>query len=61
MLKHPALYAAAFAFAMVCMPAFSEPERPNIILIMADDLGYECLSAYGSASYQTPELDLLAK
>lgn len=36
------------------------PARPNIILIMADDMGYECLSAYGSASYETPNIDRLA-
>ena len=35
--------------------------RPNIILIMADDLGYECLSCYGSTSYETPFLDELAR
>lgn len=35
--------------------------RPNIILIMADDLGQECLSSYGSADYATPHLDALAK
>jgi len=35
-------------------------ERPNIILIMADDLGIEGLSCYGSDSYQTPNLDKLA-
>ena len=34
--------------------------QPNIILIMADDMGYECLSTYGSTSYKTPHLDLLA-
>lgn len=34
--------------------------KPNIILIMADDLGYECLGCYGSASYKTPVLDELA-
>lgn len=34
--------------------------RPNIILIMADDLGYECLGSYGSISYKTPVLDKLA-
>lgn len=35
--------------------------RPNIIVIMADDIGYEGLSCYGSASYQTPALDELAR
>lgn len=33
---------------------------PNIVLIMADDLGYESLSCYGSTSYKTPRLDRLA-
>lgn len=36
-------------------------QRPNIILIMADDLGYECLSCYGSQSYSTTHLDKLAQ
>jgi arylsulfatase A len=35
-------------------------ERPNVILIMADDFGYECVSANGSESYKTPHLDALA-
>ncbi|MHC4636504.1 MAG: sulfatase-like hydrolase/transferase [Planctomycetota bacterium] len=35
--------------------------KPNIVLIMADDLGYECLSCYGSLSYKTPVLDELAR
>jgi arylsulfatase A len=34
--------------------------RPNILLIMADDLGYECLGSYGGTSYRTPHLDRLA-
>ena len=34
---------------------------PNIILIMADDLGYECLSSNGSTAYETPQLEALAK
>ncbi len=34
---------------------------PNVILIMADDLGLECLSAYGSRDYRTPFLDQMAK
>ena len=35
--------------------------KPNVVLIMADDLGYECLSCYGSSSYSTPNLDELAR
>lgn len=34
--------------------------RPNIVLILADDLGYECVSANGGTSYRTPVLDSLA-
>ncbi len=33
---------------------------PNLVLIMADDLGYETIAANGGTSYQTPELDRLA-
>jgi arylsulfatase A-like enzyme len=33
--------------------------RPNIIYIMADDLGYADLSCYGRKDYQTPNLDKL--
>ena len=36
-------------------------QRPNIILIMADDIGFECLSINGSTSYKTPVLDSLAR
>ena len=40
----------------------SQPHRklPNIVLILADDMGYECLGCNGSLSYQTPNLDRLA-
>lgn len=42
-------------------PCGIQAAKPNIILIMADDLGYECLGANGSTSYKTPRLDALAK
>lgn len=35
-------------------------ERPNIVFIAADDLGYGDLSGYGRADYETPVLDRLA-
>ncbi|MFW2384244.1 MAG: sulfatase-like hydrolase/transferase, partial [Akkermansiaceae bacterium] len=34
---------------------------PNIILIMADDVSWECFSCYGAEDYKTPHLDALAK
>ena len=34
---------------------------PNIIVILADDLGWSDLSSYGSTFYETPQLDQLAK
>lgn len=40
----------------------AEPEkRPNIIIIMADDLGFGDLSCYGAKRIQTPGMDRLAK
>jgi len=36
-------------------------EKPmNIVLMMADDVGFECFSSYGSREYSTPRLDALA-
>ena len=37
-----------------------EETKPNIIFIMADDLGYGGLSCYGSETIKTPHLDALA-
>lgn len=42
------------------LPVISQTPGPNIIYIMADDLGYADLSCYGRKDYQTPNLDKLA-
>jgi len=62
-----ALVPLFLAAAMVCTaePAICEQappagRAPNIVLIMADDFGYECVTANGGQSYQTPHLDRLA-
>jgi arylsulfatase A len=36
-------------------------KQPNIILILADDIGFETIGCYGSESYKTPRLDKMAQ
>ncbi len=43
-----------------CSPSESEISRPNIIFIMADDMGYGDAGCYGQAIIQTPHIDQLA-
>jgi arylsulfatase A-like enzyme len=50
---------AAIAIPLLCTRAARGEDRPNIILIMADDLGYSDLGCYGG-EIQTPNLDSLA-
>ena len=58
----------AFLNIALCVVALSQVycesgfgnDRPNIIVIMADDLGYGDLSCYGATSIQTPNIDRLA-
>lgn len=48
-------------FALCSAPFADAADRLNIVLIMADDMGYECVGANGSEMYKTPNLDQLAK
>lgn len=45
---------------VTCFAFAAAQNRPHIIYIMADDLGYADLSGYGRKDYQTPNLDKLA-
>lgn len=43
-----------------CMIASASAEKPNVIYILADDLGYGDLSCYGQQKFETPNIDRLA-
>jgi arylsulfatase A len=53
--------AAALVILTAVATTAAGTDRPNIVLILADDVGREVLSCYGGQSYQTPNIDLLAK
>ena len=45
---------------MLLVYSYAQSQRPNIIYIMTDDMGYGDLSGYGRKDYITPNLDKLA-
>ena len=47
--------------ALISLGSARAANKPNIILIMADDLGYRELGCYGQTKIQTPNIDQLAK
>ena len=49
----------SFCLCLVALP-IAAAEKPNVIMMLCDDVGFECFSAYGSREYSTPRLDALA-
>src|ERR1700751_5207601 len=64
--RDPAMRCAALIAAALCLicstSSAAEPAKtkPNIIFILADDLGYGDLGCYGQKKIRTPEIDKLA-
>src|SRR5881394_1374261 len=40
--------------------ALAADRKPNVVLVLIDDFGYECVTADGGESYKTPVMDQLA-
>jgi arylsulfatase A-like enzyme len=55
------LLVAVFALAQVTVGNANEERPPNVLFILADDLGWTDLACYGSAYYKTPHIDRLAE
>src|SRR2546428_2876282 len=56
----PHLLGTLVAVLLVVGPSLRAADRPNVVLILADDLGWADLGCYGSTYHRTPNLDRLA-
>jgi hypothetical protein len=41
-------------------PEAAAHDQPNVVLMMADDVGWEAFGCYGGEGYETPHIDALA-
>ena len=55
------LFSSFIFLVYSCSSSNKNLDKPNVILIMADDLGYEALGINGADEYETPILDSLAR
>lgn len=63
LLKDPLPRVALVMLSIIasCNVAFSQDQRPNIIYVMVDDMGFADLSCFGRKDYQTPNIDSFVK
>ena len=48
-------------FTFLTLSVAAQNKKPNIIFVLADDLGIDGVSSYGADLFKTPEIDKLAK
>ena len=60
MLRSLAVVATACLFAALSASPVRAADRPNIVLIFVDDLGWKDIGCYGNGFVETPRIDRLA-
>jgi arylsulfatase A-like enzyme len=60
-MKIPRLLGLIGVLTLLVATLHAADKKPNIIFIMADDLGYTDVGAFGTKYYETPNIDRLAK
>ena len=57
------LWRKLLATALICLPSLVQAAetKPNVLMIVADDMGYSDLGSYGGRMAQTPNIDSLAE
>jgi arylsulfatase A len=60
MRRTPSLPFFALGLILAALSAGAAERRPNVVLVLIDDFGYECVTANGGESYRTPVMDKLA-
>ena len=59
--RNTMVFSASVVIGLVCSSVLAEEKKPNMILMMCDDLGYGDVGFNGNTVIKTPHLDAMAK